>query len=162
MPIDDALDLLKGVPDYVLKEMPKIITRIPETIEDLQEMYKNKFRIFKDKMHNGWLNIQSLTYDYRDLDNAGGYALQYTCNLKEVGQLNERERGVILRNSFDFWQSAFRNKDYFYKFLIRNGSMRSVEEADKIRLEKWFDEGEAFILKEIPELEEFVKQYANR
>ena len=44
-------------------------------------------------------------------------------------------------------------------------TLRSVSKLNyykRFALEQWFYETERFILKEIPELEEFVEKYANR
>jgi hypothetical protein len=153
MPIDDLLAELEGVPDHMLKEPLKI----PKTIKDLQEIYPD-YKISKYAYGTNTLSIISTETNKNNTD--------YVIDLKgDEEKLHERNRCVFLIDKgesvyqaikynidSDFWQ-------YIYEYKTYNSD--EVPKDIKEYLEKWLEETDESILKEIPELEEFVKQYAN-
>jgi hypothetical protein len=166
MPIDDALETLEEVPEYALKEP---ISNVPETIEELQEKYNHKFIIENDKKTEGYINISTLKNNYKDIiDNNQGVIL-YSVMIAsgDYGEgipIKERDRYMILlKNCTDNDEDAlqFIHKSENNNFEHHDVKETHLSESFKSILEKWFNETEAFILKEIPELEEFVKNYAN-
>jgi hypothetical protein len=163
MPIDEALELLEGAPDNILKEPLEIPIRISETIEELQEKYADKFKICKDEDTN-WLNIESLNNSHKDIRNEGNYKLEYSIDLSNpANYLTNCWKMLHLMDKKDIiWQSVFyAPKIGFIEFVTLGMKFRrdNIGDFEKMKLEKWFKETEEFITKEIPELEEFVKNY---
>jgi hypothetical protein len=157
MPIDDILATLEGVPEHMIKEPLELKFKIPETLEELQEMYSDKFNIYNDIMDKDWICIRFLQQNYKNIEGEGSYKLEYGFNIK-VSNLLANCRCIHLYDEDDFpRQYVYKNKHDFYDYFVEN----SYEISDKDNLEKWFDKSEEFFLNEIPELEEFVKQYAN-
>jgi hypothetical protein len=160
MPIDEALANLEGVPEYLLKETLDNPLTIPKTIEELQEMYKDNLNISIYKHNPIFLGIS-----FNELSE---YKLEYIVRLNYINSrtpLQESTRAVFLIDKDDgiyqsikcgssegFWEYI----DEYMKYLPHN-----VDEGIKKTLEKWFHEVEDKVLENIPELEEFVKNYAN-
>jgi hypothetical protein len=162
MPIDDALKTLKEVPEYLLKETLNTPLKFPETIEDLQEMYKNRFSIFEDPSLD-WLNIIVLGI-HKDIDNNNRYKLEYTFEIGSKKPIKNVTRECTLYcTDGRIWQAVEKDpKRGFNGHKVRGKYLEEYRMDDKIRLGMWFNKTEKHILKEIPELEEFVKNYANR
>jgi hypothetical protein len=153
MPIDEALELLEGVPEYLLKTKKLI----PRTIEELAEMYKHKFNI---EENNNNFDIKFLD-EHTDIDGDGSYILVYTIYLKDEKQINKSIRDTVLYDiNGSTWQQIENTcNDHFNAQWVRGTYTENI--LDRGALEEWFNKTEEFILKEIPELEEFVKNYAN-
>jgi hypothetical protein len=166
MPIDDALETIKGVPEHVLKEPLEIITKFPQTVEELQERYKDKFEITLkiSNTNTRWINIIDAN-KYSDSNNK--FLLCYTIGIdKPLEDLDKKGRTVIIRESRHYaLKGAYYNYyDGFWRY-IHEGCMYTNDEINKLNtdkikdLKKWFSKNEDFFLKEIPELNEFVKNY---
>jgi hypothetical protein len=159
MPIDDALEQLEGVPERILNK------RFPETIHELARRYKDKFKINICENSDVLLNIEPLDM-YKDIFGKEYFKLIYNFDLGYPLNipLSNRYRSISLRtNNGLAWQNVNKFEDDLYgNYIVSGRHTRSAPVEIKKDLEKWFDKTEAFILKEIPELEEFVDKYANR
>jgi hypothetical protein len=155
MPIDNALAELEDVSEELLKSY----LVIPKTIEDLQEMYKNRFKITKSHIDPSWLKIisKNIMSDYTEYN----FCLN---SIEELGKpISKRSKAVFLKN----WQNLTvkngirYNSDEGY-FYWKDGHFYQSEELDektKAELKKWKEKSEKYILKQIPELEKFVENY---
>jgi hypothetical protein len=164
MPIDDALGELEEVPEHVFKEPLEIPLIIPETIEELAEMYKDKFEIIS--RFNNYITITHKEKKYSDIVSQGEYNLGYVIKI-ESNNLIECNTNIYLFDSdSDIVQRVSRNvKDgqINYKHRHLNEGFGTVLSTGKKRvLEDWFLKTDKFILESIPELKEFIKKYANR
>jgi hypothetical protein len=155
MPIDDALESLEGVPKHLLKTY-----LIPTTIEELQEMYEDKFEIYTGDGNSWWKSIKLLNQNNRDINGNVRKTLLYSFNLTSE-PLKRRVRCLeLFDNRDDDVQLIYKDNDLFRSPSI----MYKTENNNKTKkdIEEWFDKTEKLILKSIPELEEFVEKYAYR
>jgi hypothetical protein len=162
MPIDDALEKLEGVPEHVLSKLPKL--KIPEDIEELRIKYANKFKIYENHEDEDWLEIETLESDYKDIYGERRHRLQYSHRFGKKEYAGDPLKCAYLCNDSSVWQSVYCiTEDHYTRYIIQNNFKSTPSETEKIKLEKWFKETEKFFLENIPELEEFVKNYdANR
>jgi hypothetical protein len=158
VPIDDALEQLE-VPNV----MEHLNPLIPKTVEELAEKYKHKFKIKKDQELE-WLIITVLGNIYKDIYGEGEYTLIYDLELNGKESLFDVTRACHLSAGNDYynytsWQSMEKSDYEFADYTVGKNKIDKSNLSDKIKLEKWFDKTEKFILKSIPELEAFVKNY---
>ena len=120
---------------------------------------KNKFLIEKAGVFNyGWIRISPLFKHYEDIDGEGTYKLVYSYHA--IGDsLNECNKNVSLKDSNNIWQCINKNHEEFYRYISKDHFISDLEHSERIKLQKWFEETEKFILESIPELEKFAKNY---
>jgi hypothetical protein len=151
MPIDDALGDIEGVPEYVLK---KPISKVIETLEELQEKYKHKFNIELDN-YGDCIFITSFKNDYKDLKNNNTYRLYLA--LETLDSSEEVKLISLINNNGRDWQSVGKDESRFYEYTLDDKPGYLLTPRNKKDLENWFYNMEKHILEEIPELKDFVK-----
>jgi hypothetical protein len=178
MPIDDALETLEGVPEYVLENIPKIELIIPKTLAELEEKYSDYYKFWINKLEKDYELRVLPNQKYKDILNTNTFELQYVCNIydnKEV-PFEERKKFVILYhdNTHETRQSAHISKNKFRKYMLQSvthnswtddfrdetpENIRKLNKSEKKSLRDWFYKTEESILKDIPELKEFIEKY---
>jgi hypothetical protein len=158
MPIDDALGEIEGVPEYILKESFEIMRKFPETTEELQEMYKDKF-VFEFDFDNHWVSIASIKDDFKDINNVRSFVLHYEFEIIPDDDPFNGIKTISLHQKDNIHQSLLKDSNGFDCYLV-NGKGDFSEYYDT-NLEEWFEKMEQFIKEQVPELEEFVRKNAN-
>jgi hypothetical protein len=155
MPIDEALEQLKDVPEHILNK------RFPETVDELARIYKDKFKIYTSAK-GFFINVEPLDV-YKDIFNKGYFKLRYSFQLKSLTKSPLRDRGARMfleaQNGIT-WQNIEKDpRGNFYDYTVSGRKLNVVTKSDKELTENWYRKTEEFILNNIPELEEFVKNY---
>jgi hypothetical protein len=156
MPIDDALELLEGAPNHILKKPLEIPLTIPKTLREFQKMYADKFNINIYGNHN-------INFSY----NKNESKIEYILILNEKMSIERRSKFIFLRNEKGLGEVKkgikFQPKIGTFEYVLENTAYepKQLGKETKKELREWGKDVEKYILKEIPELEGFVKKYAN-